>query len=657
MEQLALRRLLLELGYRVAERQDQWCECLLLSEGERFAGTGLDAEEALRDAVRHAFPSRASRALLEQEVARRTGTPVSRADSSPPSAPADSKVAAVAASEPNNAALASAPAQSREYVSDVTHAMPSAAQDIRDAHFGASVDRSVVSRVTAELANIDEWRAEQELRDLRRRITGERRELALTTPRRQRLILLSWISRARAYQEILPDEPSVDEAVESIARMLSGLARVFWPGSVRALQLSTRPIDAVRELRSLRFVSADTWAEVAALAAEAIENARLEDQAAGRDAFGWADAARLVPSPTQPELMLAELTHEVEDLGGRLGSVPPEEVIPAADQMLIWVRKLRWLRGSVEDAERWGAVAGRLRYWVYKHRRELAAAERELNPEYAPEQNWTQVFDRATMQARRAAEVDRAGTAMQLRDRELDELIGHLPPEGPADRPALLETLTHLLRFSDTHHERIVEVMRPYAEQIKDFTSDDLPAGDRRLRRRLDKLKRALDPTDTSIPPDSVELDSQAGDSQAEGEDEVSAHWSIPSGVRDRVVPFTRGKRALFITNRNDSELQERLQTLLELESLDLAEGEERRVDAAVKSITASHYDLVLGATGFMNHKSDERISRACRKADINYVRVDRGRPLTCLLALAKNYGVDLENIAQRVAGNPRQAG
>ncbi|HMJ14756.1 MAG TPA: hypothetical protein VK524_25265 [Polyangiaceae bacterium] len=585
---------------------------------------------------------------------RRSQVVSSPRSDAPLSAP-ESKVAVALGSDPDAAVAApGASANQREFVSDVAHALPSSAHDIHDAHFGASVDRSVVSRVTAELAGIDEWRAEQELRDLRRRITGERRELALTTPRRQRLILLSWISRARAYQEILPDEPAVDEAVESIARMLSGLARVFWPGSVRALQLSTRPIDAVRELRSLRFVSADTWAEVAALAAEAIENARLEDQSAGRDAFGWADASRLVPSPGQPELMLAELTHEVEDLGGRLGSVPPEEVIPAADQMLVWVRKLRWLRGTVEDAERWGAVAGRMRYWVYKHRRELAAAERELNPEYSPEQSWSGVFDRATMQARRAAEVDRV-TTIQLRDRDIDELISHLPPDGPADRAALLETLTHLLRFSDTHHDRVVEAMRSYAEQIKGFTPDDLPAGDRRLRRRLDKLKRALDPTDMSIPPDSVELEPQAPDSEAE--DEVSAHWSIPSGVRDRVVPFTRGKRALFITNRNDSELQERLQTLLELESLDLAEGEERRVDAAVKSITASAYDLVLGATGFMNHKSDERISRACRKAGINYVRVDRGRPLTCLLALAKNYGVELENIAQRVAANPRAAG
>src|SRR5688572_19124557 len=109
MEQLALRRLLLELGYRVAERQDQWCECLLLSEGERWAGTGLDADEALRDAIRHAFPSRASRALLEQESARRAGSNGARAEAAPPSAPADSKVSAVGATEPDAAAAAGAP--------------------------------------------------------------------------------------------------------------------------------------------------------------------------------------------------------------------------------------------------------------------------------------------------------------------------------------------------------------------------------------------------------------------------------------------------------------------------------------------------------------------------------------------------------------------
>lgn len=624
-------------------------------------GTGLDSEEALRDAVSHAFPSRAARALLEQELIRRSGPnesvrprvddasvdlPASEARPSPPQILVAKS--AFGNSETEGGSPPAAAVNQREYTSDVNHMLTST-HELREAQLATS-ERA--ARVSTEV--VDEWRAEQELRDLRRRITGERRELALTTPRRQRLILLSWISRARAYQELLPEEPAVDEAVESIARMLSGLARVFWPGSVRALQLSTRPIDAVRELRSLRFVSADTWAEVAELAAEAIENARLEDQVAGRDAFGWADAARLVPAPTQPELMLAELTHEVEELGGRLGSVPPEEVVPSPDQMLIWVRKLRWLRGSVEDAERWGAVAGRLRYWVYKHRRELAAAERELNPEFSPEQSWMAVFDRATMQSRRVAEAERLVNAQQMRDREFEALLGKAPEPGKVDRAELLEWLAQALVFSDTHHDQIVELMRGFTDQIREFTSDDLPASDRRLRRRLDKLKRALDPTAAPSSPESVELPSQTG--EVEMDEEISAHWSIPSGVRDRVVPFTRGKRALFITNRNDSELRDRLQGLLELQTLDLAEGEERRIDAAVKSIGAMAYDLVLGATGFMNHKSDERISRACRRADINYVRVDRGRPLTCLLALAKNFGIDLENIAQRV-GSPRQAG
>ena len=533
MEQLALRRLLLELGYRVAERQDQWCECLLLSEGERWAGTGLDADEALRDAIRHAFPSRASRTLLEQEGARRAGAPGARAEGAPPSAQPDSKVSAVSASDPE-AAIAGAPAHTRS-------SCPMVLMHCRTRRtiFEIALRASVIGpsfRVDGR-ARISTNGAPSRSSGLTSRITGERRELAdhAAAPA---LILLTG-SRAPA--------PSRDLSGRGFGRRGRREHRAYaerasarvWPGSACATALP-RPIDAVRELRSLRFVSADTWAEFAALAAEAIENARLEDRRpAVMPLLGCGTPG---PSPTQPELMLAELTHEVEDLGGRLGSVPPEEVIPAADQMLVWVRKLRWLRSTVEDAERWGAVAGRLRYWVYKHRRELAAAERELNPEYSPEQNWSSVFDRATMQARRARRSSR-WHHMQLRAESSMKLL--VTRRRVGDRAALLETLTHLLRFSDTHHDRIVDAMRPYAAQIKDFIADDLPAGDRRLRRRLDKLKRALDPTDTSIAPDSVELDSQANDSQAEGDDEVSAHWSIPSGVRDRVVPFTRGKRAV----------------------------------------------------------------------------------------------------------------
>jgi hypothetical protein len=292
---------------------------------------------------------------------------------------------------------------------------------------------------------------------------------------------------------------------------------------------------------------------------------------------------------------------------------------------------------------------------VYKHRRELAAAERELNPEFCPDQNWAAILDRATVQSRRPPDETPASQTEQAREQDITDVLAAAPSGVPADRVDLLDWLVQALAFADTEHDRIVEVARLFAEQIQDITPDDLPASDRRLRRRLEKLKRALEPAAEERAPESVEIPAESAD--PEGEEEVSAHWSIPAGVRDRVVPFTRGKRALFITNRNDSELRDRLAGMLELQSLDLAEGEERRIDAAVKSIGAAAYDMVLGATGFMNHKSDERISRACRRAGINYVRVDRGRPLTCLLALAKNFGIELENIAQRVAGTPRQAG
>ena len=114
----------------------------------------------------------------------------------------------------------------------------------------------------------------------------------------------------------------------------------------------------------------------------------------------------------------------------------------------------------------------------------------------------------------------------------------------------------------------------------------------------------------------------------------------------------------LFISsNRSDSELRERLQEMLQLDKLELIEGEERRLDAAVKSIGAGAYDLVLGETGTLNTKSDERINRACRRADISYVRVERSRPLTCLLALAKNFGADVEQSAPRAVGAATRAG
>lgn len=107
--------------------------------------------------------------------------------------------------------------------------------------------------------------------------------------------------------------------------------------------------------------------------------------------------------------------------------------------------------------------------------------------------------------------------------------------------------------------------------------------------------------------------------------------------VPEEVLVRTRGKRALFVSNRTDNTLQDRLDTLLCLDSLEWAEATPRRIDAAVEAIAAGTYDLVVGATGFLNHTDDGRLARACRGAGVPYIRADRGRAGAVLRAIARD--------------------
>ena len=49
--------------------------------------------------------------------------------------------------------------------------------------------------------------------------------------------------------------------------------------------------------------------------------------------------------------------------------------------------------------------------------------------------------------------------------------------------------------------------------------------------------------------------------------------------------------------------------------------------------------DIVFCATGFLDHKVSTKLIDACRATDVRFHRVNRGRPLTCLRAVARDCG------------------
>jgi hypothetical protein len=101
----------------------------------------------------------------------------------------------------------------------------------------------------------------------------------------------------------------------------------------------------------------------------------------------------------------------------------------------------------------------------------------------------------------------------------------------------------------------------------------------------------------------------------------------------------TQGRRALFVSNREDPELGARLEELLGI-TVTWCDGSLRRVQAQCERISRGSYDIVLSATGFQVHGVDSALARACSSASIAYVRVNRGRPLATMQAIAREFGL-----------------
>ncbi len=344
MDPAALRRLLRELGYTVHFRRDTWVECLLRYRHERWLGTGVDDREAFEAAARKALPSHMARALL----AHWAQGGAERGEST--------------GADPGGGALSTAPSASAP--------APAAGSD----------NAPLATRATGRAERVyDRAEALSALGALSDRVEDERLELGMMTPRRQRMVILSWICRARVWEDRRPDDSFVARQVAAIARKLTWLGKIWWPGSVRSLHARSTPAEAVHEAGvDLRRwpgggrggeIPVRSWAEAAALVDEQLRALLERDARLGRDAYGWADAECLEPAPRDPDGVLAGVARTITAATGPLGeparAAAREAVLSGAvtaAELGRWAALLRWVRGSATDLETWGAALGRVRW-------------------------------------------------------------------------------------------------------------------------------------------------------------------------------------------------------------------------------------------------------------------------------------------------------
>lgn len=597
-----IRLFLDSAGYGIVYREQGWIECLLVrGEAERWVGRGDDHDTALLHALSQAFPSQAARTALMTALLVAQRGPATEAE---PANGAGHEDGAPAAASPLTANDGDGGRPEDGIAPPADHLLDVVGSEARADH-----------RLPAATPPppLDARAALVQVRELRQRILADEPDVAVLAPGRQRLVLLGWIAQARSHQEDLPELGPVQCAVQEIAHLLGGLARTWWPGSVSALQLRAQPVQALALLRLTARQAPTSWKQVADLADQELHAVEERDEADGLDDRGWGDEALLAPPPQDPDGLLEDI----------LTAMGPDGGIPQLRQVMQWARSIRWLRGSVQQVDQWATVLGLLRRWIQEYP-DLACAARLLEPEYRPNRPWAEVFRREAANARRAQEAAEVLAAAPTADR----------PIGP---DGLREWLFHALPYTDTHHEAVVAAMTPFAAQILLMESARLPS--RRLRRRLLKLQEALQ--QETVPSLQTESTHDLIQMAHAG---VGAQGSIrhddSDGIRRRVRQLTRDKRALFVGNRSDPELRQRLVELFHLADLAWAGSEPRRVDGAVQAIAGGAYDIVFCATGFLEHKVSTKLIDACRATDVRFYRVNRGRPLTCLLAVARDCAV-----------------
>jgi hypothetical protein len=216
------------------------------------------------------------------------------------------------------------------------------------------------------------------------------------------------------------------------------------------------------------------------------------------------------------------------------------------------------------------------------------------------------------------------------------ESVATIKAALPGSITTQADFLAWLIRaFDAMNTPDLVELIRPLkGHTVTTFSEETLNHPDRRVRRRLRDLVKKLDEVPT---PKVVALPKEPADDEVANDEPIAAH--ALAALAAKVRAQTQDRRALFVSNREDPELGARLTDLLGI-TITWCDGSLRRVQAQCERISRGSYDLVLSATGFQVHGVDSALARASSAASIPYIRVNRGRPVACVQAIAREFGL-----------------
>lgn len=449
-------------------------------------------------------------------------------------------------------------------------------------------------------------------------------DIASMSPELIQLTLLGWIAKARGEQERL-NEKEVEHMVRDIAATSSAYSKLYWPGNVPALRLDAWP-ESTADILGSRNEPPRSWSDVAILADERVEEML---DAGGIDECGWTDWECLHPRSKSPNLLLSQAKTSVEALLGPAGQRPTrdddqliQDLTPAdIAQLERRTKHMRWIRGAVDDELLWGRLIGRLRWASFRLGSRGESLRQLLEPRTRPEKTW-------------ADEI--GGQRDEIRESARLGLVQRRPwvQKPQAGSGAIVEWVVNAFDAFDTAELAGLIQGNPDAEgAVEAMTIDMLDGLARGQRRRFRRLRESLSRGEGK----GVMINKSDVPAERALEVDASAQRQVPgSNLIDRARSAVAGKNVVFVSNRCDPKIRKQLEDSFDLE-LDWVELSSNEVKSAVERIRGKQYEVVIAATGFLNHGDDGELGPAAREAGIPYVRAHRGRPLATARAILRD--------------------
>jgi hypothetical protein len=637
------RDLLERFGYTFVIKEGDWVRCAVSGHGEQWLGKGLDEDTAFQDACNQMFPSSASRTLLERALAP---NPVAERDDTivipdEPQAPTESLAAVLSrgnqtSAEPEPEIVVDPPGVVGDFKPEVTE---HEVVDLETREVVGSTTTVTVPTPPQKVYISPEEPEEEEpaytreealelIQTLQDEMDDNYDEVAIMSSQYQRLHISSWIFRGRAVQENFPGDKGIEEAVHRVARRLTDWCKVFWPGSIRALQVYTQPTQSLDGL--MRYTDRPkTWGD----AAEMIER-YMEDLLVGtnRDDYGWTDLRYLKPQPPNPEALLREVQNKLVPVIGPLGgplddkrkAVPGSTIESYVEDLVMAAHLLRWCRRTADPVQ-WGITMGAMRWASRQSRVGLDTLKKLLEDEHRPTDNWASLLGRDPEINRKNLLRKKVMSSMPTKDWLEEDLMSWLQNA-----------------FQVFTNPQIAKLGEAVSAEIMEFTNADFADADRNARSRLRKLQSIFRGRTVDLKKVDLPTDAELEVSEDLTADEASPRKVIdPSQViLEKVQKITEGKSILFVTNRPEQKLHRDLERDLKAKVHYKVGDTARTMKPIIKGVSASRYDMVLMATGFNNHSADAALSRATKAEGLPYIRVQKGRLASTIRAIGRAFNV-----------------